>query len=191
MSGMSLDHLQAIYADGDDPWHFRGSAYEHARFGAIVAALPQARFRAALEIGCGNGELAGRIAPRCDSYTGLDAVESALDAARAMVPEGVFVQGFLPCRLPTGDFDLILLSEILYFLDPDGITDLALQIDARWPRAHLLCVTWRGPSGNLLEGEAALALFLASLDDRRRVETVHLDRSFRIESVAPHRAGAP
>jgi SAM-dependent methyltransferase len=184
MSGVSRDHLRALYARHDDPWNFRGSDYERSRFEAVKAALPRPRYRAALEVGCGNGELARRLAPRCDAYTGLDAVESALHAARRAVPTGRFVTGFLPCPLPDGSFDLIVLSEILYFLDPDGITDLAGQIDTRWPGAELVCVTYRGPSGNLLEGEAALALFLATLDDRRRVETVHLDAAFRIEAAS-------
>lgn len=185
MTGVSQEHLEALYASGDDPWEFRTSPYERERFSAIVRALPRPRFHSALEIGCGNGELARRIAPCCDGYTGLDAIETALCAARAAVPEGNFVRGFLPCRLPEGDHDLILLSEILYFLDPDGVTELALQIDGRWPRAHLVCVTYRGSSGNLLEGEAALALFLATLDDGRLVRTVHFDPAFRIEVAAP------
>ena len=185
MIGVPLDHLHALYADGDDPWAFRTSQYEHERFEAVLAALPKPRFASALEIGCGNGELARRLAPRCDAYAGLDAVETALEAARAAVPHARFTRAYLPCRLPDGCYDLILLSEILYFLDPDGITDLALQIDARWPAAHLVCVTYRGPSGNLLEGEAALALFLASLSDRRRVETARLDAAFRIETASP------
>jgi SAM-dependent methyltransferase len=183
--GVGMEHLETLYARGDDPWDFRGSDYERARFDAILATLPRPRFGEVLEIGCGNGELARRIVARCEAYTGLDAVGAALVAARVAVPEGRFVRDFLPCRLPEGDFDLILLSEILYFLDPDGITDLALQIDARWPEADVVCVNYRGPSGNLLEGEAALALFLATLDDRRTVRTAHLDPAFRVETVSP------
>lgn len=185
MTGVPDSHLAALYRDTDDPWNFRTSVYESERFHAVLASLPDARLRSILEIGCGNGELARQLVPRCASYTGLDAAEPALSAARKAVPSARFVKGFLPCPLPDGDHDLILLSEILYFLDPGGITDLALEIDARWPTACLVCVNYRGPSGNLVECEAALALFLASLDTRRTLRTVHLDPTFRIDLAGP------
>jgi len=185
VTGVPQSHLDALYEGTEDPWDFRRSDYERERFEATLAALPGDRFRSALELGCGNGELARRIAPRCDAYLGLDAVETAVAAARRAVPRARFDLAFLPCCLPEGEHDLVILSEILYFLDPDGVTDLALQIDARWPQAHLLLVTYRGPSGNLLECEAALALFLASLDDRRALSTARLDPAFRIDLAAP------
>ena len=181
MSAVEPAALEAIYAEGDDPWGFRTSPYEAAKFAATAAALPRPRYRSALELGCGNGELARRIAPRCARYTGLDAVETALEAARRAVPEGRFVQGFLPCPLPPGEHDLIVLSEVLYFLDAWGIDRLAEEIDRLWPAADVVIVTWRGPSGNALEGEAALALFLSAVEAPRQVATVRLDDRYRIE----------
>jgi SAM-dependent methyltransferase len=159
MSGVAPDHLAALYAESDDPWDFRQSPYEQEKFRATCAALPRPRYRSVLELGCGNGELARHIATRCESYTGVDAVETALDAARQAVPRGRFVRAYLPAPLPGGGHDLILLSEILYFLDAPGIRDLAEQIDRRWPEADLICVSWLGPSGNSLQGQEALDLF--------------------------------
>ncbi|MDO6587664.1 class I SAM-dependent methyltransferase [Salipiger sp. 1_MG-2023] len=159
MSAVHLDHLETLYANGDDPWGFRTSAYEQAKFRATRAALGRPAYSSTLELGCGNGELARHIAPICGQYTGVDAVETALQAARRAVPGGHFVQLFLPAPLPGGPHDLIILSEILYFLDPDGIRALAAQIDGRWPGAELLCVIWLGHSGNPLQGRDALDLF--------------------------------
>ncbi|MHA7870256.1 MAG: class I SAM-dependent methyltransferase [Salipiger thiooxidans] len=159
MSAVAPDHLAALYAESDDPWEFRQSPYEQGKFRATCAALPRPRYRSVLELGCGNGELARHIATRCESYTGVDAVETALDAARQAVPQGRFVRAYLPAPLPGGDHDLILLSEILYFLDAPGIRDLAEQIDRRWPEADLICVSWLGPSGNSLQGHEALDLY--------------------------------
>ena len=187
MSGVDERHLREIYADGDDPWNFRTSEYEAAKFAATFDALPRARYRSALELGCGNGELARRIAPRCDAYVGLDAVEVALDSARRAVPGASFRQGFLPCPLPEGDHDLIVLSEILYFLDVEVIDWLAGELDRLHAEADIVCVTWRGPSGNPLEGETALALFLAATE-RRNVRTVRLAPEYRIDLLTP--AGA-
>ena len=174
MMHVSQERLEALYAKDDDPWRFRSSPYEHARLAAIARALPRARYASALEIGCGNGELARRIAPRCEAYLGLDAVDSALEAARRAVPSAAFERLFLPAELPAGPggapHDLVLLSEVLYFLDAEGVADLAGQIDRRFPQADVLCCTWLGASGNPLEGEAALVLFArASTREFRRV----------------------
>lgn len=187
MTGIDERHLHDLYADGDDPWHFRTSPYEAAKFDATVAALPRARYGSGLELGCGNGELARRLAPRCDAYTGLDAVEVALTSARCVVPSACFQQGFLPCPLPDGDHDLIVLSEILYFLDPDAIDWLAEELDRFYPGADIVCVTWRGPSGNPLEGEAALALFLVATEEKI-ARTVALTPDYRIDVLTPARS---
>lgn len=184
MTGVDEHHLREVYADGDDPWQFRTSGYEAAKFAATFDALPRARYRSGLELGCGNGELSRRIAPRCDTYIGLDAVEVALAAARRAVPGATFRQGFLPCALPEGDHDLVVLSEILYFLDVGVIDWLAGELDLRHPDADIICVTWRGPSGNPLEGEAALALFLAAIDGRM-VRTARFTPAYRIEVLTP------
>lgn len=179
MSAVSFDHLERIYAAGDDPWSFRSSDYEQSKFRATCAALPRRYYRSALELGCGNGELARHVAPRCAAYTGIDAVQTALDAARRAVPKGRFHRLFLPSPLPEGDHDLLLLSEVLYFLDAPGLADLARQIDDRWPAADLVCVTWRGPSGNALEGEEALGLFCAR--SRRVRREVRSTERYRID----------
>lgn len=159
MTGVGADHLESLYAATDDPWGFRSSAYEQAKFAATRAALIRPRYRSGLEIGCGNGELARHLAPLCTSYHGVDAVERALAAARCTVPEGRFHRVHLPGRLPGGAHDLIVLSEILYFLDPAGIAALAGQIGHRWHGAELVCVTWLGPTGHALQGEEAYDLF--------------------------------
>ncbi|PRY93790.1 nodulation protein S (NodS) [Hasllibacter halocynthiae] len=178
------DHLDRLYAETDDPWNFRASPYEAARFAATTAALPKARYGHALEVGCGNGELARRIAPRCAAYTGVDAVEGALAAARAAVPRARFVRAFLPCPLPEGDYDLIVLSEILYFLSEGGLRELARQIDGRWPGADVVAVTWLGPSGNPIEGEAALRCF-SGATGRRAGTAPPGDPRHRIDVFAP------
>ena len=189
MSAVGLDHLQALYADGDDPWGFRTSPYERERFEATRAALGRDRYASALEVGCGNGELARSLSPLCDAYVGLDAVDAALEAARRAVPGGRFVRGFLPCELPAGPggrpHDLVVLSEVLYFLDPPGLAALAGQIARRWPGAEVLAVNWLGPSGNPLEGEAALDAFARALPPAFAMTPVARTERYRVDRFIP------
>ena len=181
MTAVPQSRLYEIYGQSDDPWSFRSSAYEQAKFRATADALAKPRYCSALEVGCGNGELARHIAPRCDTYTGLDAVAIALDAARCAVPLGHFLQAYLPCQLPDGPHDLIVLSEVLYFLDAPGLVSLACQIAQRWPDAEVLSVIWLGPSGNPLEGPEALGVFTAALGPAFQSRMVTRAEKFRID----------
>jgi SAM-dependent methyltransferase len=181
MTAVPQSHLQEIYGQGDDPWGFRTSAYEQEKFAATVEALVKPRYRSALEIGCGNGELARHIALRCDRYIGIDAVGTALEAARRAVPNGHFVQAYLPCPLPDGAHDLVILSEILYFLDAPGLVALAQQIAERWQEAEVLSVNWLGPSGNPLEGLEALDVFASAMGPRFQSRIIVQTEKFRID----------
>ena len=176
-----LSDLQRLYAETDDPWDFDTSAYEQEKFAATAAALSRDRYRAGFEIGCGNGALARHIAPRCDGYVGMDAVERAVEAARARVPDARFIQALYPCPLPEDDFDLILLSEFLYFLGADTIRDLAVDLERRWPDAELILVTYLGDTAHTLQGEDALAIFTEAatghdIQPVRRTEGYRIDR---------------
>ncbi|MGR3563899.1 MAG: SAM-dependent methyltransferase [Heliomarina sp.] len=159
MTSVSLNRLNEIYASSDDPWAFATSAYEQERFRATRNALRQLSYASALEIGCGNGELARYIAPLCKAYLGMDAVEKALNAAREKNPDAHFIKGYYPCDLPRGPFDLIILSEFLYFLDASDIVYLAAQIAHNWPRAEIICVTYLGDTAHRLSGQQALDIF--------------------------------
>ncbi|MBR9841455.1 MAG: methyltransferase domain-containing protein [Rhodobacteraceae bacterium] len=162
--GVGRDHLHALYADTSDPWDFEHSGYEQAKFAATRAALTRPRYASAFELGCGNGQLAQHLVDICDRYTGMDAVAIAIEAARRAVPDATFILDFYPCPLPRGDFDLLILSEILYFLDEGSLRKLALDIASAWPKAEVLCVSWLGETDHDLQGEEALAIFTAALD---------------------------
>lgn len=184
MTAVPQSRLHEIYQHGDGPWAFRSSDYEQAKFRATADALAESRYRSALEVGCGNGELARRIAPRCDANTGVDAVATALEAARRVVPLGNFVQAYLPCPLPDGRHDLIVLSEILYFLDTPGLASLAFQIADRWPEAEVLSVNWLGPTGNPVEGLEALEDFASAMAPTFQCLAVAATDKFRIDRFA-------
>jgi len=184
--GVGLDHLQGLYADTSDPWGFADSPYEQSKFAATRAALSQSGYRSAFELGCGNGELASHLSELCGRYIGMDAIATALRAARERVPEARFVQGFYPGPLPEGDFDLLILSEVLYFLDAQGLARLAEDISARWREAEILCVTWLGPTGNPLQGNEALRMFTDALPSHAFTCVTKTD-NYRIDRGLPGR----
>lgn len=89
-----------------------------------------------------------------------------------------------PCSLPPGSYDLILLSEVLYFLDPVGIAAIAAQLDGIAPGADVVAVTWYGASGNPLRGEEALDFFAAATA-RHCIPVADVDMQYRIDVFAP------
>lgn len=183
--GVGIEHLYGLYASGDDPWSFRTSAYERQKFAQTRKALSRARYRSAFELGCGNGQLAHHLADICARYTGMDAVDTALEAARRAVPAASFVKGYYPCPLPEDDFDLLIFSEILYFLDEGGLGTLATDVAEKWPDAELICVTYLGPSGNDLQGSEAVRIFTNALRGTHAFDLVRQTEGYRIDRGLP------
>jgi len=124
------DYFDAMYGESDDPYALRTRWYELRKRDALLAALPRARYRCAYEPGCGVGELTAALAPRCDTLLASDFNDGALAAAQARIAglQNVRVQKQdLPGDWPDaqGPFDLIVLSEVGYFLDADAMRTVA------------------------------------------------------------------
>lgn len=165
-------HFAALYARSEDPWHYTDSTYEQRKYDHTLAVLGDRRFTAALEVGCSIGVLTRRLAARSDRVLGIDAVAAPLDAARvrcADLPSVRFVRMRVPNAWPRGRFDLIVLSELLYFLTPRDIDRCAAQVlrSLRSP-GRVLLVAWRGRSDDPVSGEAAVRRFIAATRGRLR-----------------------
>jgi SAM-dependent methyltransferase len=162
-------YFDALYAGQRDPWDFESSAYERAKYDATLAALPRGRYVQALEIGCSIGVLTARLAARCDALTAVDGAAAALAAARRRCAalanvriERIWVPGEWP-KDATG-FDLILLSEVLYYLDAADIARLADRIQqTASPGADIVAVHWTGATDYPLTGDAASEHLIAAL----------------------------
>ncbi len=188
MMGVGQEHLHALYADTSDPWGFEHSDYEQKKFAATRKALSRPRYACVFELGCGNGQLARHLEQMSGRYVGMDAVGIAVEAARRAVPTASFIQNFYPCPLPDEDFDLLIVSEILYFLDEGSLRRLASEITTRWPEAEVLCVSWLGETDHALQGEQALNIFFAALSSHAFDRVVKTNR-YRIDRGLPRWQG--
>lgn len=157
------DRFDALYAENIDPWGFTTSAYEREKYQATLAALPRARYRRALEAGCSIGELTRLLSDRCDRLLAVDVSEVALAEARRRNADRsniTYVRGELPQDWPEGEFDLIVVSEVLYFLTCREIVELAGRVGrALTPRGDCIVVNYRGLIESGLQGEAAAGVF--------------------------------
>ena len=171
-----------MYDDnGDDPWAFEGSFYEERRRALVLALLGCSRYGRALEIGCADGRLTVSLLDRCDEVVALDTSHRAVTAAQERAPQAVVVQGMAPADLPSGPFDLVLLSEVGYFLTPlELLATLRRCAASLAPGGELVLCHWRHPTekvpldGALVHEQAATVLSL----DRR---ATYLDDDLRID----------
>ncbi|GAC1551451.1 MAG: class I SAM-dependent methyltransferase [Herpetosiphon sp.] len=133
-----------MYRNNPDPWNFETSPFEAEKYGLTLAMLPRARYRSAFEIGCSIGVLTEQLAQRCDALLAVDASGVALEKTRARcahLPQVRCEVMFLPHQFPQETFDLILMSEVGYFLAQTDF-DAAQEktIDQLGVGGHLLLV---------------------------------------------------
>ncbi|MBR0665459.1 methyltransferase domain-containing protein [Roseomonas hellenica] len=161
--------FEALYARNPDPWGFETSDYEHRKYDHTLRALPRARYRHGLEVGCSIGVLTACLAGRCDALTAVDGAETALNSARrrcAEMPSVDIRAAWVPGDWPDTDvpYDLFVLSEVLYYLDHDDIGRLVARMAASAaPIADILAVHWTGATDHPLSGDAAIAALMTAL----------------------------
>ncbi len=160
------DYFDAMYAADPDPWRFAASPYEAGKYAATLEALPRRRYASALEIGCSIGVLTRQIAMRCDALLSLDVAQGALTQAeeRCRDRPGVrFALARVPGDWPSGSFDLVLLSEVLYYLDRDDLATVARLVGgALRAGGDVVLVHWTGDTHYPLSGDEAAELFTAA-----------------------------
>lgn len=112
-------YFTRIYDSAEDPWRFAASWYERRKRALLLAALPRERFRRTFEPGCARGDLTLGLAERSDEVLAVDWAQAPLEEARRRLAGWVGVQvrrARIPEDWPGGRFDLVVLSEIGYYL---------------------------------------------------------------------------
>ncbi|MCB8883653.1 class I SAM-dependent methyltransferase [Acidisoma cellulosilytica] len=159
-------YFDNLYASDPDPWRFRSSDYERAKYAETISIISDRRYRNGLEVGCSIGILSTCLAPLCDSFLGLDISEHPLKEARAncaAIPATRFECMRVPDQWPAGQFDLIVLSEVLYFLPASEIDALAACVlKCLAPGGRVILVNWLGADELPQPGDLAAERFLSA-----------------------------
>jgi LmbE family N-acetylglucosaminyl deacetylase/2-polyprenyl-3-methyl-5-hydroxy-6-metoxy-1,4-benzoquinol methylase len=164
---VGVEHFETMFRKSPDPWHYDTEAYEADRFERTVAALGGKMFKRALELGCANGALTSKLISHCDTLVATDVSHAALGAARRRLGDVLavtFVQGQLPHDVPEGQFDLIVVSDMLYYLGLQGVAKLMEVLEDRAdPRCRIVMTNYLGETECALSGEMAAEIALAHL----------------------------
>jgi len=148
-------HFQQLYQQDADPWKVRQRWYEQRKRAILLACLPQQRYRNAFEPACGNGELTAALAQRAERLLASDLSPEAValtrrrmqreapsDAARVTIRQQRLPQEW-PAENP---FDLIVISEMAYYLDGQDLLRLRqCCVDGLADGGTLLMCHWRPP----------------------------------------------
>ena len=142
-------NFEALYRRDPDPWGYATSAYERDKYAATLDACGQGPFARALELGGSIGVFSELLAPRCRELTTVDAAPTAVEQARRRLSgrPGVKVTlGEIPSAIPAASYDLIVASEVLYYMQPGQLAETltALKRDLA-PGGRVVAVHWRHP----------------------------------------------
>ncbi|MGH3085829.1 MAG: class I SAM-dependent DNA methyltransferase [Rubrobacteraceae bacterium] len=144
---LGREYFEGLYESSSDPWDFETSDYERRKYERTLSFLEGERFRRALEAGCSIGVFTRMLAPLCDALVAVDVSERAVESAKSRLEDHqnvVVERRTLPEEMPEGRFDLILASEVLYYLtEPEMLETLGLFEDALSPGGTLIAVHWR------------------------------------------------
>lgn len=160
---MDARFFETLYAREADPWRFDGSWYEARKRALLLASLPAERYASAFEPGCATGHLTAELAQRCDALLASDGSAAAALATRQRLQgQGqrhvTVMQAWLPRDWP-GErrFDLIVLSEFLYYLSPADQAALAAAARASLhPGGTIAACHWRHPIPGCEDGGDAV-----------------------------------
>jgi cyclopropane fatty-acyl-phospholipid synthase-like methyltransferase len=146
---MTAAEFEALYRTDPDPWRYETSAYEREKYAATLAACVEPPFEAALELGSSIGVFTEMLAPLCVRLDGVDFSPTATRLARRRLeshPGVRLIVGSIPEAIPEGPYDLVVASEVLYYLDGDALEGTVAALEQRIPiGGRVVCVHWRRP----------------------------------------------
>lgn len=187
--GAPLSRFVELYDAAEDPWQVATSWYERRKQGIALASLPRERYGTVVEPGCGIGALTRALATRCDRLIAFDPVAQAVRRCRAHTRSlaNVTVElATLPGGMPAGPADLVVFSEILYYLgDAELRNTVDRSVAALRPGGHILAVHWLPWAADApRDGLAAHCELLAHPRIDRLVE--HVDERFVLHVLGRH-----
>jgi Nodulation protein S (NodS) len=179
---LQAPYFDRLYRDERDPWGFRSRPYEVRKRALTLACLPEAHYSTAFEPGCSIGVLTSDLAARSDEVLSMDLSALALASARESVPPNVELrQGAVPAEWPTESFELVLLSEVGYYLDAPDCRRLGQR--AAGSATDLVAVHWRHPVEDYpLSGDEVHRILAGSCSAAGMTHLVeHVEDDFRID----------
>lgn len=183
----SIAAFEERYRAEEDPWGTLSDPAERAKIEAALEACGPGPFERVCDLGTGIGVIAAGLAPRSNALLALDGAPSAVAAAirrLAPFPHARAQVAVVPRDLPSGRFDLVVASELLYYLAPDDLEATLGWLDRALLRGgRLVAVHWTGTEPDMRQtGHDVLATLVArpTLEHVRGVR----EQTYRVDVLA-------
>ena len=181
VQGGLLRRMFDLHHRKPDRWSYETSTYDRERFAAVLRAIGPGRHKRVLEVGCSEGVFTRALASddRVGTVTAADVSPRALATARRRC-EGLsnvsFVAGSVVNSAPPGPFDLIVCSEVLYYVGGRRRL-LAHELAGRLTLGGTLVLEHPHPESGRLH---AAFIHSAGLEVQERTVVAHGVRPFEV-----------
>ena len=178
---VKVPDFDAVYRNDSDPWQVHSSFYEQRKLQVVLATLSQPGYQRAWDPACGVGSLALRLAQRCSSVLASDAspvavnLTARLTAAQPHITVRKVVLPVAAESLGEGNFDLVVLSEFMYYLDAAARSATLTSLGSvTVGGAEVMSLHWRHKPGDAwLSGADTQLEITAALTGRGWQHLVH------------------
>lgn len=181
---LNAAYFAAKYEASADPWQLSDSWYERRKYACTTSLLPQQHYHNGFEPGCSIGILSEMLARRCDRLLCWDIDPHAVETTHrrlARAPAATVEDGAVPGNWPKATFDLIVISELAYYLCATDRHTLWIATAASLQRGGTLAaVHWRPESAeHCCDGDTVHAELRA--DRKFQLLSCHTERDFVID----------
>jgi SAM-dependent methyltransferase len=162
-----------------DPWNYTSSPFEHFKRKVLLRACGCRTYGRGLELACAIGETTRYLSRRCLRLLAVDSSPTALVEAKRRLrgnSKVSFRLATLPEHMPHGPFDLIVASEIVYYLSPHALDKLVRRLDAATaPNGRVVILNHICPFEDAAQPPAR-AHNVTQLKLQKTMQTVFLER---------------
>ena len=131
---IDVEGFEALFQTDPDPWDYESSPFEAHKRKVLLNHIGLRSRGRVLELACANGVTTQALMMCALRTTALDASATAIAHAQTRLKDGDrlrLLRTNLPGGMPRELLDLIVVSEIVYYLRRDAYTRLAKEILTR------------------------------------------------------------
>ncbi|WP_099867229.1 class I SAM-dependent methyltransferase [Pararhizobium haloflavum] len=128
---IDIDGFEDLFRSNPDPWEYESSPFEAHKRKILLNHIGLRCRGRVLELACANGVTTQALLRCALRLTALDSSTTAIAQARARLTDADrlrLIHGELPYGMPKQQFDLIVVSEIVYYLHRSAYTFLAREL---------------------------------------------------------------
>ncbi|MDJ0275914.1 class I SAM-dependent methyltransferase [Sphingomonas sp. 2R-10] len=188
MRPIGLDGFEATFAADPDPWRTFADRDEAIKRQAILHGIGAGPWGRVLELAAGNGSNSVAMASRALRLDATEATESGTRlvgaALTAHAPRARALRLAVPARLPRERYDVVVVAELLYYLSPRAMGQVARDVAAVLrPGGVLVLAHHRIDFHDFAQHAAHLHRgFLTASGAAWRCRMVHRNRRWRVEA---------